>query len=79
MGLEVGSEADSQASQPWYKAAMNADEGSRALAPYEGWRNWNWPKAAPEFSLRHVKARLSLGGFWGSDSAVAKTKFFSPS
>lgn len=75
----MGSEAESQASQPWYKAAANTDKGSRALAPHEGWRTWNWPKASPEFSLRHVKARVSLGVFWGSDSAVAKTKFFSPS
>lgn len=37
-GLEVGSEADIQAPQPEYKAAVNSDEGSRALAPYEGWR-----------------------------------------
>lgn len=49
-GLEVGSEAESQASPPWYKAAMNTDKGSGALAGYKGWRNQNWPRIAPVFS-----------------------------
>lgn len=65
MGLEAGSEAKSQASRPWYKAATNTDEGSGTLAPYEGWRNWNWPKAALELSLRSVKARVIWGDFAG--------------
>lgn len=47
-------------------------KGSGALAVYEGWRNWNWPKIAPEFCLRHMKARVSLDGFVGSDSAWPK-------
>lgn len=64
-GLEVGSEAESQASPPWYKAAMNTGKRSGALAVYKGWRNWNWPEITPEFSLRHMKARVSLGGLGG--------------
>lgn len=63
-GLEAGSETESQTSQPWYKAAMNTDEGSGALAPYEGWRNWNWPKAAPVFSEAR-EGQTEFGWFWG--------------
>lgn len=68
----MGSEAESQASPPWYKAAMNTNKGSGPLAVYEGWKNWNWPKVAPEFSLRRVNARVSLGVFGRSDSARPK-------
>lgn len=66
-GLEVGSEAESQTSPPWYKAAMNTGKESGALAVYKGWRNWNWPKIAL-FSEAHEGQR-EFRWFWGNDSA----------